>query len=526
MNDGTEPTLPARLNALGPAAQAVARLIATCRDPLGFDDVKGIAARTAAAGLTEGNLAEALSALEAGALIEVESQGYSPRFAMTDAVRVEVRARLDPSVLTMLAQVAYDHFVAAGSDEGPKDLPHAIQLFQLLIELGKIVPACKLFRLHIREPLLFRARDARRSAALLERLLGDGRETRLLLTSPREASMALNALGLAYQIGDRPQLSLPPLERAWIIDDRTGEVEECVTTLRNLARGMLDCGRLRDAEQALTTATSLATSDGLETQKRFLLVETWGARMLRGILDGGLLQEALSLRPAVRDSRFEAIVWTCHAQRWLWLARAVFDEASRMPKADWSRAQRFSEVRDLTRWADEELDKAEKLAEAGIAEAKSEALRRRRLRAFAALLRGEPDDLEPTAAELASVADRAAAGGELAEEIPTLLALAELGLRSGRSEAVATHLEVARRRLAGSGYRLFEADCQVWISRSEQVAGRFTRAVEAAARAYELSWCDGPDFFYHWGLVASRRQLSALGAVEPTTTVHGLGNRD
>jgi hypothetical protein len=523
VNSEIDPTLPARVNALGPIAQAVARLIAACRAPLGLGDVKGIAARTDAAGrLTDRDLSEALSALEAGALI-VDSHDGSARYEMPDAVREEVRARLAPHLLTTLIHAAYGHFVVDGLTEGPEDLPRAVHVFHLLIERGEDLAACRLYRLYIHKPLLLRDREACRCAAMLERLLSEGRETRLLLASPRELSMALNALGLAYQLGDRPAQSLAPLERARMIDDRTGEVEDRVITLRNLARGMLDCGRLRDAEHALNAAASLAASDGLDAQKRFLLVETWGARALRGLLEPGLLQEAMSLCQAVDDFRVEGVVWGCHAQRRLWLARAVLDEANGMPEADWNRAKRFNDARDLTRSAGDDLQLAEKLAEDRMAAAESEALRRRRLRGIAALLRGEPGDLPSAEADLSYVAKQAAKARELAEEIPALLALVEIGLRSGQSEAAATHLEVARSRLAGSGYRLFEADCQVWISRWEQVAGRLTRAVEAAARAYELSWCDGPPFVYHWGLVAARRQLSALAAAEPQVVEPSLG---
>jgi hypothetical protein len=422
--------LPTRLNALAPAAQIVARLIATCRGPLRLDDLKGIAAGTDAAGrLTDRDVSEALTSLADGALIAVDSHGDSALFAMPDAVREEVRARLDTGVLTMLVHAAYDHFLEAVPVEGPRDLPRAVQLFHLLIELGEVLAAAGLFRQYIYEPLLFRNRDARHCAALLERLLGEGRETRLLLVSPRELSMALNALGLAYQADGRPEISLPPLGRARIIDDRAGEVEHRVITLRNLARGMLDSGRLRDSEGALDAGSSLAASAGLEGQRRFLLVELWGARALRGLLDPGLLQEASSLSDAAGDHRVESVVR----------------------------------------------------------------------------------------------ADQAAKGRDLVEEIPALLALVELRLRSGQSEAAATHLKVARERLAGSGYRLFEADYQVRISRWEQAAGRLPRAVEAAARAYELSWCDGPPYVYHWGLVAARRQLSALGAAEPGGVDPSLG---
>ena len=40
-------------------------------------------------------------------------------------------------------------------------------------------------------------------------------------------------------------------------------------------------------------------------------------------------------------------------------------------------------------------------------------------------------------------------------------------------------------------------------------------AVVAATKAYRLAWCDGEPYAYHWGLVATRKHLTELGAAEP-----------
>ena len=43
---------------------------------------------------------------------------------------------------------------------------------------------------------------------------------------------------------------------------------------------------------------------------------------------------------------------------------------------------------------------------------------------------------------------------------------------------------------------------QTWIERD---AGDDDDAVLAAADAYNLAWCDGPPFVYHWGLERARQ---------------------
>ena len=49
----------------------------------------------------------------------------------------------------------------------------------------------------------------------------------------------------------------------------------------------------------------------------------------------------------------------------------------------------------------------------------------------------------------------------------------------------------------------------------ERDAGNPNAAIEAATKAYRLSWCDGPPFAYHWGLEAAKAHLAALDAPEP-----------
>lgn len=504
--------LSARLSDLSPAALTVARLIAACRGPLRPADVRGVAAKLDGAGqLSDGEISEALSALAAGGLIDGALEGDAAQFAMSDAVREAVRVGLDDARLAALVRAAFDHFRAAGPVEGPEDLPRAIQLFHLMIEMGEVLAAARRFRLEIYEPLLFGQRDAGQCAALLERLLGDGRET-LLVSEPRELSIALSELGLAYQVDGRPGLSLPPFERARTLDEAVGKPENLVVTLRNLSRGLIDCGRLRDAERALDEAMSLTADAGLTSQRRFLLIETWGARALRGRLDPELLQEASSLCEGDLYRRVEGIVRSAHARRKLWDARALYDEASGMPEGVWNRAERLEDARSRTVQAEKDLKEA---LERAPGESSADFLRARRLCGVAALLRGGPGDLEAAADDLTHVAGEAARIGEVVEEIPALLALAELDLRRGRQAAAANGLGEVRRRLAGSGYRLFKADFQILLCHREHAAGRLPAAVEAAARAYELAWCDGPPFVYHWGLTAARRKLSALGATAP-----------
>ncbi len=70
--------------------------------------------------------------------------------------------------------------------------------------------------------------------------------------------------------------------------------------------------------------------------------------------------------------------------------------------------------------------------------------------------------------------------------------------------------------LAGRGPDILsQADAFNLLAQIERDAGEHEKAAEAATRAYELSWCDGPPFAYHWGLQRARAMLRELGVEEP-----------
>jgi hypothetical protein len=65
-------------------------------------------------------------------------------------------------------------------------------------------------------------------------------------------------------------------------------------------------------------------------------------------------------------------------------------------------------------------------------------------------------------------------------------------------------------------FKLFHADAYNVLTQIERDAGNHEAAVKAAMEAYQLAWCDGPPFAYHWGLQKAKAHLAALGAPEPT----------
>jgi tetratricopeptide (TPR) repeat protein len=101
------------------------------------------------------------------------------------------------------------------------------------------------------------------------------------------------------------------------------------------------------------------------------------------------------------------------------------------------------------------------------------------------------------------------------EELPALVALAELQLRQGNFNAAREFLDDVWEAAEQGPYILIHADACNALAQIERESGNIAAAVEAASRAYELAWCDGPPFAYHWGVITAQRHLRDLGAPEP-----------
>jgi len=101
------------------------------------------------------------------------------------------------------------------------------------------------------------------------------------------------------------------------------------------------------------------------------------------------------------------------------------------------------------------------------------------------------------------------------EELPALVALAELRRRQGDLKAARDLLDDVWEPAERGPYPLFHAEACNVLAQIERDAGDCAAAVEAATKAYRLAWCDGEPYAYHWGLVAARKHLAELGASEP-----------
>jgi tetratricopeptide (TPR) repeat protein len=256
--------------------------------------------------------------------------------------------------------------------------------------------------------------------------------------------------------------------------------------LTNLSDALLTSGALFKSEAAAHPALAIAN----KISDRVLMAVSL---YLRGAARGALgnvseskfdLQQALQIFIKLTHNQFAGVVYYYLAQSELWLS--TFDIALSHANQAWELAHALNYQADLIRAA--------------------------RVQGEAAL---GLDDFAIADERLHHALTRARMVNLVEEELPALVALAELRRRQGESKAAREFLDDVWEAAARGPYPLIHADASNVLAQIERDAGNEGAAVEAAERAYRLAWCDGPPFAYHWGLEKARGHLRELGAREP-----------
>ncbi len=127
----------------------------------------------------------------------------------------------------------------------------------------------------------------------------------------------------------------------------------------------------------------------------------------------------------------------------------------------------------------------------------------------------ELGDLLTAETHLHGTLERARLAGDPYKETNSLIWLADYSLRLGRVPEARERLAEAQAIFASCSFVMQEALSYNLLARIERQEGNHAAAIAAATRAYELSWCDGPPYAYHWGLKEAEEHLLALGAPLP-----------
>jgi tetratricopeptide (TPR) repeat protein len=479
------------LRGLDDKAQQVLRTIAAFRMPARYDTLAALLiGRKKKQCKNERELDKVLTELEDRGLVGWDKRAN--RYDLHPLVRGVVWSGLGDDARRGVYTSLHAHFEAVPMIEdylkvnSLEDLTPAIELYNTLIGLGRYDDAFDLFYKQLGDATLYRLSANRQRVELLELLFPDGLEQLPRLSSQGYQAYILIALSQGYQFGGQPGRAAALYRSANTIYLEMKSDKNHSTGLLNLSNTLRLSGALFESESAVSRALVSTREQGdrfLEASNLYLLGLTLAARGLTNESESAL-QRSLRLFIAQSNSIGKCVLNSYLAQRALWLGE--FAGALSFADRAWKLAHVYSLERDFIRAA-----RAQGAAALGL------------------------NDLVTADERLHHALTRARTVNLVEEELPALVALAELRRQQGDAKAARELLEDVWESAERGPYPLIHADACNVRAQIERDEGNREKAVGAATKAYKLAWCDGPPFAYHWGLEKARKHLQELGATEP-----------
>lgn len=466
------------------------QVIAAFRMPAQYDTLAALLIGEGKACADEHKLDKVLTELEDRGLVGWDKRAN--RYDLHPIVRGVVWSGLDKETQQGVYASLHAYFKALPViDEYRKvnsleDLTPIIELYNTLIGLGRYDDACTLSYERLEGPTLYRLSASRQRVELLEMLFPDGLDQLPRVNNQGSQSYTLSALAHGYTLSGQPGRGANFYRRTIIIDSKREDNVHLCIDLANLSNSMLLSGALRESEAASRRALIIAheqTDRFNEAISLYWLGLTLAARSIANESESAL-QRALRIRIEQHNSQGQGRINYFCAQRALWFSEFV--AALSFANRAWELAHVLSYEADFIRSAQRQGAAALGLNDFTTADE----------RLYHALTRARMVNL-------------------VEEELPTLVALAELQRRQGEEKAARELLDDVWERAERGPYPIFHADACNVLAQIERDAGNTAAAVEAATRAYTLAWCDGPPFAYHWGLEKAKKHLQELGATEP-----------
>ncbi|MGH9852671.1 MAG: hypothetical protein ACREBD_22780, partial [Blastocatellia bacterium] len=471
-------------------AQQVLRTIAAFRMPASYDTLTALLVGEAKPCASEQELDAVLTELEDRGLVGWDKRAN--RYDLHPIVRGVVWSGLDDDGRRSIYANLHSHFEAAPRIDDPlkvsrlEDLTPAIELYNTLIGLGRYDKAGGIFYERLGRATLHRLSAIRQQVELLEFLFPDGLDQLPRLSRPDLQAVTLNMLALGYQYSGQPGRAAPLFRRYNTISLERKNNDELCFALCNLSDALRLAGAPCEAEAAARSA--LVITRALENRfKEAVSLQVLGSRLAaRGMAheSASALLRSSQMFVAQFNDQAEGHVNSYLAQQALWFGE--FADARSFANRAWELAHVLNMEQDFIRAA--------------------------RVQGAAALGLG---DFAVADERLHHALTRARQVNLAEEELPALVALAELRRREGKPGEAHELLDDVWDGAERGPYPLFHADAFNVLTAIERDAGNRDAAVAAATQAYRLAWCDGPPFAYHWGLEAARKHLRELGAPEP-----------
>jgi len=477
------------LHGLGDKARQALSIIAAFRMPASYDTLVALLIGEAKPCTDERDLDAVLAELEDRGLVGWDKRAN--RYDLHPIVRGVVWSTLGHDVRHGVYTNLHAHFEAApmiNEDEISclEDLTPAIELYNTLIGLELYDKAQIFFSSRLHVPTHYRLSASRQRVELLEMLFPDGVDELPRLSSKDGQAATLDSLAQAYYYSGQPGRAASLFRRATVIASSSGRYDNLSIGLSNQSQALEQSGSLFEAERANLDAIEITRQRNDRMWEAVSLQFLGSTFAALGLIQksAASLQRCLRIFIAGSDQQSEGVANFFLAQRSLWLGDCL------AARSLGSRAWELAHVRNF----------------------ESDLIRASRVWGVAALGLGD----FPIADErLHHALHRARQVKYVEEELPALIALAELRRRQGQPNEAREYLDDVWDSAERGPYPLFHADACNVLAQIERDAGKLDKAIEAATKAYRLAWCDGPPFAYHWGLVAAQKHLQELGATEP-----------
>ena len=375
------------------------------------------------------------------------------------------------------------HFLKVNKLE---DLTHTIELYNALIELKQYDKAAYLFADQLNHATQYRLNANRQRIELLEMLFPNGIDQLPQLNDPHYQAYVLNSLAISYMNMGQLNRSIRMLRLSVDLHRANKNNDSLNAAFGNLSYPLRLSGALYDAEvatrQALIILRELKDLD-IESICLFVLgsiLATRGNTKESEVC----MKRSLKIAIMVPDEQAEGVANAYLAKRALWLKQ--YNDASLYANKAWTLANRYNLQDDLINAAHVQGEAALKLNDFSMAEER-----------------------------LNYALSHARAVNSFERELPAIIALAELRRRQNDLKASREMLDDLWEMAERGPYRLYHADACNLLADIERDAGNYNAAINAATKAYELSWCDGPPYAYQWGLETARKHLEELKSFLP-----------
>lgn len=378
-----------------------------------------------------------------------------------------------------------------------EELSPAIELFNALVRRRMYNEAYSVYKQRLRGALI-KLVAAEQSIQLLREFLPRGLDSGLDTLEPYYRPAILRQLASAHIVSGQPRRAVPLLEKATSAARALRDLGPLLTGLGHLGIGYLTIGSLYAADECYRRMEMALSTEKARSYREFhnkSVAETplWHGLVfaVRGLVEHAneSLERSTALATIHDADEYKLVAICLRARLAIW--RENPEQGLTLSQQACSIAAAMGRKRDYIH----------------ALVCQSSALQ--------AL--GQISEAENHAVEALEVSRELRYGSG---EVRALVAMAELIWRR-REIASAKNWTMQALDLAQSGgYRLELVDAYNILAEIENFSRDVNAAAISSTKAYELAWCDGPPFFYRWGLARSKQHLLELNIPVPELPIN------